>query len=459
MVAGETGAGKTTFLKTLMKAEEAKAPLIELDSDPEKKFLTIQESGNFLLESIAGDVKFVLYDTPGYGDFVNNEDSIRQIFNDLQQRHENWLGIDAHKITNEERLRMDNRIHCCFYFIQSHRFKNIDKEFISKISDIVPIVPIISKADQMTMDERAAYITHVRQCLTEIADGKEMHVDDLVYDFQEAESTYTETSNEMTQGPDGSMVATATTGKLPRLPNTFAVVCDVRYEREYPWGTVEVKNDEHSDFIRLQKLIFEAGLHIKGLRDMTQRKTIDFLESRDVYRAEQEARENELKREEESKVMKERRMGELEQRVRELTAQLDESKTQMKSQVEKSGSAISALEEQVRLEKEAKLAAVAEAKARADDERKLTDSLLKTKEELHVANNHIAKLRSERDAEIRKAVAAATPPPLPSGMPAMPPNYAPPPGPPNGMPSPPNAPNSAPPTMSGAKASSYLSKR
>jgi septin family protein len=48
-------------------------------------------------------------------------------------------------------------------------------------------------------------------------------------------------------------------GKLPRIPNVYAVVCDPKYERIYPWGSCEVRNEDHSDFLRLQKLVFEAG--------------------------------------------------------------------------------------------------------------------------------------------------------------------------------------------------------
>jgi septin family protein len=46
----------------------------------------------------------------------------------------------------------DSRIHCLFYFIPSHRMKDIDTEFIERLSPIVPIVPIIAKADMMTVE-------------------------------------------------------------------------------------------------------------------------------------------------------------------------------------------------------------------------------------------------------------------------------------------------------------------
>eukprot|EP01041_Mallomonas_annulata_P002962 gene2962-5816_t len=402
MVVGETGSGKTTFLRTLVKADEAKATLTDIPVDTLKKTISIQEAGNFILESIAGDVKFILHDTPGYGDFINNQNTINQIFEDLQSRHESWLSVDAHKITNEERLRLDGRIHCCFYFISPHRFKDIDREFITKISDIVPIVPIISKSDQMTMEERAVFLAEVQAALINIANTKEMHIDDLLYDFQEAELFEVDQEGK------------ALPQTIPKIPNVYAVVCEPKYERVYPWGTCSVKNEEHSDFIRLQKLVFEAGLHIKGLRDMTQRKTIDFLDSRAAYVALVETKERELQLEQDKQKGQEQRLIELEARVIQLSSALEDSNFKLQQHNDRSRVEINSLEEQMRIDREARMAAIAEAKTRAEEERKATDALLKTKEELHVANNHIAKLRSERDAEIRKAVAAATPPPLPS---------------------------------------------
>ena len=52
-------------------------------------------------------------------------------------------------MTESEFLQKDERIHVVFYFIASHRLKDIDTEFISTISSIVPIVPIIGKTIMM----------------------------------------------------------------------------------------------------------------------------------------------------------------------------------------------------------------------------------------------------------------------------------------------------------------------
>ena len=68
-VVGETGLGKTTFLRTLLRADDAQSTL-ETFTGFHPKTVNIQEAGNFTLESVAGDVKFVLFDTPGYGIYL-----------------------------------------------------------------------------------------------------------------------------------------------------------------------------------------------------------------------------------------------------------------------------------------------------------------------------------------------------------------------------------------------------
>ena len=96
LVVGESGLGKTTFLVTLLKKYcsdlEQLAPRLR---SPPHKTIEIGEIGRFLLKTTSGDiVEVVLYDSPGYGDFVNNQESIDQVRTNLLHRHEHWLQLD-----------------------------------------------------------------------------------------------------------------------------------------------------------------------------------------------------------------------------------------------------------------------------------------------------------------------------------------------------------------------------
>jgi septin family protein len=147
-------------------------------------------------------------------------------------------------MTEAEFLQADERIHCVFYFMASHRMKEIDREFISQLSSIVPIIPIVGKADTMTVNERNSYMKQVKEKLDTIS---EKFGESCVYDFH---------------GDDLAVETGSNTG-LIRQPNIFAVVCDSTKERVYPWGTLSIDNSQHSDFRRLQIILFENGKNNK----------------------------------------------------------------------------------------------------------------------------------------------------------------------------------------------------
>ena len=50
----------------------------------------------------------------------------------------------------------DERIHCVFYFSSGHSIQSIDRDFMSRLSPIVTIIPVIARADSMNLVERNA---------------------------------------------------------------------------------------------------------------------------------------------------------------------------------------------------------------------------------------------------------------------------------------------------------------
>ena len=104
-----------------------------------------------------------IYDTPGYGDKMNNRDSFDRIKDDLNKRHKDWLerrNQDDPDVTYS--MKKDERIHLCLYFMYPHRMKELDYRFMEHLSSIVNIVPIVAKADTMTIDEKNRFLTKVK---------------------------------------------------------------------------------------------------------------------------------------------------------------------------------------------------------------------------------------------------------------------------------------------------------
>ncbi len=64
-----------------------------------------------------------------------------------------------------DRHIQDTRIHCCLYFINptGHSLRPIDIIVMKKLSEVVNVVPVIAKADSLTMEERDAFKEKVRR--------------------------------------------------------------------------------------------------------------------------------------------------------------------------------------------------------------------------------------------------------------------------------------------------------
>lgn len=58
----------------------------------------------------------------------------------------------------------DTRIHCCLFFINptGHSLRSIDIIVMKKLSEVVNVVPIIAKADSLTLEEREAFKNNIR---------------------------------------------------------------------------------------------------------------------------------------------------------------------------------------------------------------------------------------------------------------------------------------------------------
>ena len=63
-----------------------------------------------------------------------------------------------------DRHIVDTRIHCCLYFIRpsGHSLKPIDIIVMKKLADVVNVVPVIAKADSLTLEERNKFKQTIR---------------------------------------------------------------------------------------------------------------------------------------------------------------------------------------------------------------------------------------------------------------------------------------------------------
>lgn len=158
---GESGLGKSTLVNTMFNAslyppKERKGP--SLDILP--KTVSIQALSADIEEN-GVRLRLTVIDTPGFGDFVNNEDSWRPIVETVEHRFDAYL--DSENKVNRLNI-VDLRVHACVYFIQptGHSLKPIDVEIMRRLHNKVNLIPVIAKSDTLTDDEIDAFKRRVR---------------------------------------------------------------------------------------------------------------------------------------------------------------------------------------------------------------------------------------------------------------------------------------------------------
>ncbi|KAI8369097.1 Septin-domain-containing protein [Choanephora cucurbitarum] len=252
MVVGESGLGKSTLVNTLFNTQ--------LYPPKETAELSHETTQTVEVKSITSDIeengvklRLTVVDTPGFGDFVNNEESWKPILDNIESRFDAYL--EQENRVNRRRMA-DNRIHACIYFIAptGHALKPLDIEFMRRLHTRVNLIPVVAKADTLTEEEVAAFKQRI---LADIAYHKIQIYQAPVYEYDDQE-TIAENREIMS--------------KIP-----FAVVgSDKEFEveggrlvrgRRYPWGVIEVDNEEHCDFVKLRQMLIRT--HMEELKEYT----------------------------------------------------------------------------------------------------------------------------------------------------------------------------------------------
>uniref|UniRef100_A0A8C8GF19 Septin-type G domain-containing protein n=1 Tax=Oncorhynchus tshawytscha TaxID=74940 RepID=A0A8C8GF19_ONCTS len=252
MVVGESGLGKSTLINSLFLTDLY--PERYIPGAAEKIERTVQiEASTVEIEERGVKLRLTVVDTPGYGDAINSQDCFKTIIQYIDNQFERYLHDESGL---NRRHIVDNRVHCCFYFISpfGHGLKPLDVEFMKAIHSKVNIVPVIAKADTLTLKERDRL---KKRILDEIAEHGIR-----IYQLPDADSDEDEEFKEQT--------------RILKASIPFSVIgsnqlIEVKGKkirgRLYPWGVVEVENPEHNDFLKLRTMLVT---HMQDLQEVTQ---------------------------------------------------------------------------------------------------------------------------------------------------------------------------------------------
>ncbi|XP_044159718.1 septin-12 [Bufo gargarizans] len=247
MVVGQSGLGKSTLVNTLFKSKVIrKAPGAGIPKTLEMKAVSqvIEERGM--------EMRLTVIDTPGFGDQINNQNCWEPIIKYIHEQYEKYLREEI--LVNRKRRIPDSRIHSCIYFIPptGHWLRPLDLEFMKRLGRIVNVVPIIAKADTLTLEEREEFKQRIR---------KDLQTHGI--------SVYPQP--ELDEDPTEALLNSKIREKIP-----FAVVgTDEEHQvngrrilgRKTKWGIIEVENTSHCEFADLRDLLIRSNL--QDLKDIT----------------------------------------------------------------------------------------------------------------------------------------------------------------------------------------------
>uniref|UniRef100_A0A3B3SH27 Septin 10 n=1 Tax=Paramormyrops kingsleyae TaxID=1676925 RepID=A0A3B3SH27_9TELE len=242
---GETGIGKSTLMDTLFNTnfENFESSHFEPKVKLRAQTYDLQESNVRL--------KLTIVNTVGFGDQMNKQESYQHVVDYIDTQFESYLQEEL-KIKRSLHNYHDSRIHACLYFIapSGHSLKSLDLVTMKKLDSKVNIIPVIAKADTISKSELHKFKIKIMSEL--VSNGVQ------IYQFPIDDETV-------------SKINTAMNGHLP-----FAVVGSTEEvkignkmvkARQYPWGVVQVENENHCDFVKLREMLI--CVNMEDLREQT----------------------------------------------------------------------------------------------------------------------------------------------------------------------------------------------
>ncbi|XP_067325268.1 neuronal-specific septin-3 isoform X2 [Anolis sagrei] len=251
MVVGQSGLGKSTLVNTLFKSQVSRKSSGWNREEKIPKTVEIKAIGH-VIEEGGVKMKLTVIDTPGFGDQINNENCWEPIEKYINEQYEKFLKEEVN-IARKKRIP-DTRVHCCLYFISptGHSLRPLDMEFMKHLSKVVNIIPVIAKADTMTLEEKIEFKQRVR---------KELEVNGIEFYPQK------EFDEDLEDKTENDKI---------RESMPFAVVgSDKEYQvngkrvlgRKTPWGVIEVENLNHCEFALLRDFVIRT--HLQDLKEVT----------------------------------------------------------------------------------------------------------------------------------------------------------------------------------------------
>uniref|UniRef100_A0A1I7VW61 Septin-type G domain-containing protein n=1 Tax=Loa loa TaxID=7209 RepID=A0A1I7VW61_LOALO len=248
MCVGETGMGKTTLIESLFN--------MKLEFRPCNNELKTVELLSRTYDVVEGGIrlKLTIVETAGFGDQLDKDRSAQVIVDFINEQFEKYLKEEL-KIKRCLDYYDDTRIHACLYFISptGHGLKALDVVTLQRLAERVNVIPVIAKADTTCKDELIRFKSKI------LSELRSHNIS--IYQFPTDDETVRAINTELNQ-----LVPYAVVGSTDFVKKENGKMVRAR---RYPWGMVEVENEEHCDFVKLREAVLRTN--VDALRERTHR--------------------------------------------------------------------------------------------------------------------------------------------------------------------------------------------
>ena len=247
MVIGSTGVGKTTLIDSLFNSKFPDQSTNSHDTDQVQLNIQTHE-----LQEKHIKLRLSVIETQGFCDQIDKTDSYKPIVKYINEQFENYLQEEL-KMNRSTNLSLeDSRVHCCLYLLPptGHGLKAIDLITMKQLDNKVNLIPIIAKSDIITKNELQKLKTKINNEI--LSNGIR------IYKFPTDDHEISDINSKMNNVTPFAVVASHDFVKI----GTKLV-----RGRQYPWGIVQVENENHSDFTKLREVLLRVNM--EDLREST----------------------------------------------------------------------------------------------------------------------------------------------------------------------------------------------
>lgn len=267
MIVGERGLGKRTLINTLFNKD-----LYDLNNDDYQINLdTLNdeikiETLNTQIEENNVKLNLSIINCTGFGDSIDHSKSFKPIVDEIDSRFNSYLELETkinrssiNSNTTATTNNNDNRIHALLYFIEptGHCLKPLDINFMKSIHEKVNLIPVISKSDILNEFE----VENLKLKINQDLKNQNIKIFKPV-NYENDDNETLKINNDIISKIPYAIVGS---NQLIKLNDGKLI-----RGRSYPWGIIEIDNEDHNDFIKLRQLLIRN--YMEELKDLTNKK-------------------------------------------------------------------------------------------------------------------------------------------------------------------------------------------